>query len=208
MAINVDQKENRLSLSQHLSTKGYILDKERKKNEQKTYPSQEYLLEMENKQHGQEPLLSQGKSIATLSLDNVPIDDDVHYARHTLDATSSNEFKSNLTDEMEIRNDENLTNVEPIPDSHFMSADNITEKMVMRMDKILADAKKEKEKKNSDGLVECGIWDFAGQQDYYATHQTFFTPHAIYLLVADIEDAIKPVTHNRDDCDCIAGMII
>lgn len=36
----------------------------------------------------------------------------------------------------------------------------------------------------------CGIWDFAGQRDFYATHQAFLTSSAIYLVVADMEDDI------------------
>lgn len=65
-----------------------------------------------------------------------------------------------------------------------------------KMDKILLRVKNKKEKMTLNGLVESGIWDFAGQKDYYATHQTFFTPHAIYLLVADIENEI---TGNEGD---------
>lgn len=75
------------------------------------------------------------------------------------------------------------------------------------MDEILADAQTETEKMKSEGLIECGIWDFAGQKDYYATHQTFFTPYAIYLLVADIEVDVNLITHNEDDCKCIGGKI-
>ncbi|VDH93208.1 Hypothetical predicted protein [Mytilus galloprovincialis] len=36
----------------------------------------------------------------------------------------------------------------------------------------------------------CGLWDFAGQKDFYATHQTFLTSSAIYLVVADMADEI------------------
>ncbi|CAC5419699.1 unnamed protein product [Mytilus coruscus] len=36
----------------------------------------------------------------------------------------------------------------------------------------------------------CGLWDFAGQKEFYATHQAFLTSSAIYLVVADIRDDI------------------
>ncbi|CAG2256064.1 unnamed protein product [Mytilus edulis] len=65
------------------------------------------------------------------------------------------------------------------------------------MDDILFEAKFQRERMTSDGLVQCGIWDFAGQKDYYATHQTFFTPHAIYILVTDIEDEIGDTKHDQ-----------
>ncbi|XP_063420669.1 probable serine/threonine-protein kinase pats1 [Mytilus trossulus] len=38
----------------------------------------------------------------------------------------------------------------------------------------------------SQQYADCGFWDFAGQKDFYATHQTFLSTNAIYLLVADI----------------------
>jgi GTPase SAR1 family protein len=31
-------------------------------------------------------------------------------------------------------------------------------------------------------FADCAIWDFAGQKEFYATHQTFLTNSAIYLL--------------------------
>lgn len=72
------------------------------------------------------------------------------------------------------------------------------------MDDILFEAKFQRERMTSDGLVQCGIWDFAGQKDYYATHQTFFTPHAIYILVTDIEDEIGDTKHDQS-FDSIGG---
>ncbi|CAG2251337.1 unnamed protein product [Mytilus edulis] len=80
------------------------------------------------------------------------------------------------------------------------NADNITEAIIANMIAILSSAKSEKDQMTSEGLVECGIWDFAGQKDYYATHQTFFTPHAIYLLVADITEDIEDI-HQDENAD-------
>lgn len=77
------------------------------------------------------------------------------------------------------------------------NADHITEAMVDKMDEITLYVKNRKETMIDKGLVECGIWDFAGQKEYYPTHQTFLTPHAIYLLVADITDDIKPVQKDQ-----------
>ncbi|VDI71250.1 Hypothetical predicted protein, partial [Mytilus galloprovincialis] len=36
----------------------------------------------------------------------------------------------------------------------------------------------------------CGFWDFAGQKEFYATHQTFLSSNAVYLVVANIADDI------------------
>ncbi|VDI29220.1 Hypothetical predicted protein [Mytilus galloprovincialis] len=36
----------------------------------------------------------------------------------------------------------------------------------------------------------CELWDFAGQKEFYATHQAFLTSSAVYLVVADMENDI------------------
>ncbi|CAG2218160.1 unnamed protein product [Mytilus edulis] len=37
----------------------------------------------------------------------------------------------------------------------------------------------------------CELWDFAGQKEFYATHQAFLTSCAVYLVVAKMEDDIS-----------------
>ncbi|CAG2207988.1 unnamed protein product [Mytilus edulis] len=56
----------------------------------------------------------------------------------------------------------------------------------------------------------CGLWDFAGQKEFYATHQAFLTSTAIYLLVADIADDIckKGVKQYFADFHNVGGIII
>lgn len=36
------------------------------------------------------------------------------------------------------------------------------------------------------GLLQISIWDFAGQADYYSSHQLFLTEGALFLLVVDL----------------------
>ncbi|VDI52546.1 Hypothetical predicted protein [Mytilus galloprovincialis] len=43
----------------------------------------------------------------------------------------------------------------------------------------------------SDRYALCELWDFAGQKEFYATHQAFFTSSAVYLVVTDMEDDIS-----------------
>ena len=53
----------------------------------------------------------------------------------------------------------------------------------------------------AEPYIECRFWDFAGQKDYYATHQIFLNPHVLCLLVVDIMTDIKKIdtTLNFDD---------
>ncbi|CAC5422025.1 unnamed protein product [Mytilus coruscus] len=77
------------------------------------------------------------------------------------------------------------------------------------MDEIFLEVKKITEKITTEDLIECRLWDFAGEKDYYVTHQTFLTPQAIYLLVANVNDEIKQVDMLEKDTefDSIAGKI-
>ncbi|CAG2250963.1 unnamed protein product [Mytilus edulis] len=43
----------------------------------------------------------------------------------------------------------------------------------------------------------CGFWDFAGQKEFYATHQTFLSANAVYLLVIDISEDFKSKTYEN-----------
>ncbi|CAG2225272.1 unnamed protein product [Mytilus edulis] len=42
-------------------------------------------------------------------------------------------------------------------------------------------------KRPSTNYARCGLWDFAGQKEFYCTHQAFLTSSAIYLVVADMK---------------------
>ncbi|XP_063418366.1 probable serine/threonine-protein kinase pats1 [Mytilus trossulus] len=43
----------------------------------------------------------------------------------------------------------------------------------------------------SNQYALCELWDFAGQKEFYATHQAFLTSSAVYLVVANMEDDIR-----------------
>ncbi|XP_063412340.1 uncharacterized protein LOC134695076 isoform X2 [Mytilus trossulus] len=45
--------------------------------------------------------------------------------------------------------------------------------------------------------ADCGFWDFAGQKEFYATHQTFLSANAVYLLVVDISKDFAAKTYNK-----------
>jgi GTPase SAR1 family protein len=54
----------------------------------------------------------------------------------------------------------------------------------------------EDEKIAKDVDVKLSVWDFAGQHVYHATHELFFSPHALYVVVWDM-GATNQATHRR-----------
>ncbi|XP_063405712.1 uncharacterized protein LOC134689676 [Mytilus trossulus] len=68
-------------------------------------------------------------------------------------------------------------------------------------------------KSNSDTYSNqhalCSLWDFAGQKEFYATHQAFLTSGAVYLVVADIDDDISKqyVTQHFADYREVGGYV-
>ncbi|CAG2235183.1 unnamed protein product [Mytilus edulis] len=49
----------------------------------------------------------------------------------------------------------------------------------------------------NEEFADCGFWDFAGQKEFYATHQTFLSTNSVYLLVVDISRDFKTKTFNN-----------
>ena len=41
-------------------------------------------------------------------------------------------------------------------------------------------------KPNQGGVLEFSLWDFAGQRQYHATHELYFSPRALYVLCWDM----------------------
>lgn len=84
-------------------------------------------------------------------------------------------------------------------DFYFKETDINLLKIIENMDKIVLKAQERQTiSEDLDGFVECGIWDFAGQKEYYGTHQTFCTAQAVYILVADIKTALKDTGQSTD----------
>ena len=67
--------------------------------------------------------------------------------------------------------------------------------------KVLEELKKLLANKDSvadESEVKLSFWDFAGQQVFYTTHQTFLSHRAIYLLVLDLTHDLKhPIKTER-----------
>ncbi|VDI42576.1 Hypothetical predicted protein [Mytilus galloprovincialis] len=53
-------------------------------------------------------------------------------------------------------------------------------------------------KRPSKNYARCGLWDFAGQKEFYCTHQAFLTSSAIYLVVADMKTNFVTEQQKKD----------
>ncbi|VDI32628.1 Hypothetical predicted protein [Mytilus galloprovincialis] len=127
---------------------------------------------------------------------------------HTVEPSLTGENKVNIGDNVTIVEEKSEIDIPNENDGvlskdikkadDFVKTDDMKKKITEQMDKILLEIKKDQDKMTSESLVECGLWDFAGQKDYYATHQTFLNPHAIYLLVTNISEDIAAKEHETD----------
>ncbi|VDI73379.1 Hypothetical predicted protein [Mytilus galloprovincialis] len=50
---------------------------------------------------------------------------------------------------------------------------------------------------HNEQFADCAFWDFAGQKQFYATHQTFLNANAVYLLAVDISKEFTKQTHKE-----------
>lgn len=179
-------------------------------------PSEEKQHETENKQNEQELNQPKGQKSVHKTIHEhdevLKLNDETKYTNNTSFSSRNHSYEKELSRVHVVGNMEKSKEMAYSVDlsseaqtSFSEINDEIIETFIEKVDDIILDAKAEKEKMTSDGLIECGIWDFAGQKDYYATHQTFFTPHAIYLLVADIKADIK--ADEEFDFNSIGGKI-
>ncbi|CAM9290372.1 unnamed protein product, partial [Hapterophycus canaliculatus] len=50
-----------------------------------------------------------------------------------------------------------------------------------------------------EGRLQVSVWDFAGQADYYASHQLFLTEGALFLLVVDLRKFFTELESDADN---------
>ncbi|VDI30739.1 Hypothetical predicted protein, partial [Mytilus galloprovincialis] len=79
-------------------------------------------------------------------------------------------FENNLTKTNEVENDRGIQNDESI---------------VQMTNSIMQSCLYRDANDSHNMLAFCALWDFAGQKDFYATHQVFLSKCAVFLLVTD-----------------------
>lgn len=88
---------------------------------------------------------------------------------------------SNQTQPENIETNNVYDNKNNINENEFINDESINQ----LTSSIMKSYVKHREREQDDMLAFCWLWDFAGQKDFYATHQVFLSKCAVYLLVTD-----------------------
>ncbi|CAG2247122.1 unnamed protein product [Mytilus edulis] len=127
--------------------------------------------------------------------------DEVNIISLVNDNAFSNETKHNIETLNSIRNiiegntkdneNETIIDTETIGDSKENEDENKSSSLVIPKD-LMSRVLSTTSTSNIPSRVYslCGLWDFAGQREFYATHQAFLTSSAVYLVVANMFDDI------------------
>ena len=71
----------------------------------------------------------------------------------------------------------------------------IPDTMVEHVDRLLKEMVDGEDKKSpqddKESIITIDLWDFAGQQLYYAAHSVFFTARAVYILVHNLSKELN-----------------
>ncbi|CAC5363160.1 unnamed protein product [Mytilus coruscus] len=99
--------------------------------------------------------------------------------------TATGQVTKQLHD-LQFSTDEQLTISESITSSHSSELALQMLSSIIRPDLDLQD---------EDSHASLTVWDFAGDKEFYNTHQTFLNPEAIYLVVANLADINSTESH-------------
>ncbi|XP_076084467.1 uncharacterized protein LOC143055217 [Mytilus galloprovincialis] len=113
-------------------------------------------------------------------------------SRADINASASNNRDKHVVDENElIKIEPDNFELKNVKDSKLKSFPNKNksdpvndEKLKELTSKIMTSCLQNKDE-DQVGMAFCWLWDFAGQKDFYATHQVFLSKFAVYLLVTD-----------------------
>ncbi|XP_063436865.1 uncharacterized protein LOC134718301 [Mytilus trossulus] len=107
------------------------------------------------------------------------------------DQISTDDNKGTIT--KNIEHDE-----EPQPKMNYQFAyQEITESPLSKLakDELLSIIRSAVDLQDEDGYANLTVWDFAGDIEYYNTHQTFLNSEAIFLVVANLHDTDDTVSY-------------
>lgn len=125
--------------------------------------------------------------------DNIQRDNKRHDYKQLLDSSNDNINKAESSKKDNNVGKQDKTRTETIEESEEIQVERKTSPLEMPsnlMSNILSNSSKEDSKSESQ-YAPCGLWDFAGQREFYATHQAFLTNSCIYILVASMKEEVE-----------------
>lgn len=140
--------------------------------------------------------------------------DDNHLLQYSNDRhieTDSTEKDNNIGKRYRPKNlinEADKTKTETIEESKEMQVESKASPLTMPsnlMSEILSKYSKGNSKRTYQ-YAPCGLWDFAGQREFYATHQAFLTSSGIYLLVASMKEEVEKKDVSFAEFGKIGGM--
>lgn len=140
--------------------------------------------------HELSSVLDNGLFASSADSESSKTDDIREFGRTRIDSWTS---KIKVTCETKEGTDSNQTQPENIETNNVYDNKNninenefINDKSINQLTStIMKSYVKRREREHDDMLAFCWLWDFAGQKDFYATHQVFLSKCAVYLLVTD-----------------------
>ncbi|CAC5370507.1 unnamed protein product [Mytilus coruscus] len=144
-------------------------------------------------------ILSEIKPSTSLHRTNADVTSKINISRHENVSTSTNDTADNTKtfDNIDtidnkfsgnVKDNENVTNTETMNNLKDKDKKN---SLVMPQDLMSSVFTTSTSNITSNRYALCGLWDFAGQKEFYATHQAFLTNNAIYLVVVDMTEDIS-----------------
>ncbi|VDI68781.1 coiled-coil and C2 domain-containing protein 1 [Mytilus galloprovincialis] len=113
-------------------------------------------------------------------------------SRADINASASNNRDKHVVDENELNKIEpDNFELKNVKDSKFKSypikneSDPVNDEKLKEMTSTIMKSCLQYKDEDQVDMAFCWLWDFAGQKDFYATHQVFLSKFAVYLLVTD-----------------------
>lgn len=141
---------------------------------------------------------------STAIVDNIKaFDENVRYTSHLARLSPTTKRADYMGENKYVTIAETKCSVEDIEDDSTLS-------LVIPSDSLSCEFEQTPMTITPNRYANCGLWDFGGRKEYYATHQAFLTSSTIHLVVADVADDIagKGVSQYFADFQNIGGILI
>lgn len=127
-----------------------------------------------------------------------------------LDSPSSKEVTFSLCESPKVNGEVMKTSYEIATDNDDIARYKFSEGTLKLIEHTFG-RKRHESNPNADRLGFISMWDFAGQYIFYATHQVFLSPRAVYILVLDLSKGLNHFVQDEEfplECNDIQGQTV